>query len=237
MKLNIYVFEDQPIHARNLEQEINLWCASHSCTANISMHTGGADICKEMVLRADIFFFDIGLANSSGMHAAHFVRQHNTKVPIVFITNFQDYVFDGYCVQAFRYLLKPISQKDCASCMKQARLYASSKQAKGLVISQRGSHLLIPIEEILLIEAKGHYCLITTNQQTITYLKNFSAIQNELPQAHFIKTHRSFLVNLPRICGIQGNLVILDNGLTVPVSRSCRNQVTRALTARIGVPP
>ena len=58
----------------------------------------------------DLIFLDIDLGGMDGMALARKIRETDSEVPILFLTNHKEYVFEGYEVQAFRYLLKPVSE-------------------------------------------------------------------------------------------------------------------------------
>ena len=60
-------------------------------------------------LSAELLFLDIQIPGElSGMALAKKIRQHDQTVSIVFVTNYADYVYEGYVVNALRYLKKPI---------------------------------------------------------------------------------------------------------------------------------
>ena len=54
----------------------------------------------------DIFILDIEMPGISGMNLAHIIREKRKEAIIIFLTNYDSYVFDGYEVGAFRYLSK-----------------------------------------------------------------------------------------------------------------------------------
>ena len=58
----------------------------------------------------DLIFLDIDLGGMDGMALARKIRETDSEVPILFLTNHREYVFEGYEVQAFRYLLKPVTE-------------------------------------------------------------------------------------------------------------------------------
>lgn len=59
-------------------------------------------------LATDVYFLDISLKEENGVDIAKKLRAHNYKGHIIFLTGFQEYVFEGYSVRALDYLLKPI---------------------------------------------------------------------------------------------------------------------------------
>lgn len=234
MELNVRIFEDQPAAVQQLTQAVQDWCTAHHCTVCIASYPREVSIDDNTASQTDIFFFDIELADGSGLHAAQAIRSHHPHVPIVFLTNHQKYVFDGYTVQAFRYLMKPITPKDCASCMEQAYAFSQSKQQQMLRIIQKGRWWFLPIEQVLYIEATGHVCRIQTQQEQIDCRKSFCELRQELPPHTFIQTHRSYLVNYRHIHTLSDKSLCLDDGEQIPVSRSYRPAVIQFLATHLG---
>ena len=64
----------------------------------------------------DLVFLDIEMDGTSGMDTARTIRARDSRLLIVFVTGYPDYVFDGYTVRALDYLLKPI-QIDKLACV------------------------------------------------------------------------------------------------------------------------
>lgn len=237
MNLYICIFEDQPESLHHLKQTIRDWCVRHAYTAHFSTYADEASVDESLVIQTDIFFFDIELDGGSGLHAAQKVRMLSQTVPIVFLTNHQKYVFDGYVVQAFRYLMKPITPRDCASCLEEAAAFSRSKWKQNLVVLQKGRSWLLPIPQVLYIEAAGHACRIRTERESITCRKGFHELRQELPPHSFIQTHRSYLVNYRHIHTLAERSLGLDNGEQVPLSRSYRAGVIQFLADYLGGKP
>ena len=55
----------------------------------------------------DLCFLDIYMKKMNGMDAARQIRELDPELAIVFLTSSADYVYEGYEVQALRYLTKP----------------------------------------------------------------------------------------------------------------------------------
>lgn len=57
----------------------------------------------------DLVFLDYDLPDINGLDVAKRMRQNGSKIVIVFLTAYDEYVFDSFAVEAFRYLVKPVS--------------------------------------------------------------------------------------------------------------------------------
>lgn len=189
----------------------------------------------------DALILDIDMRGMDGMALARRIREKEETLPILFLTNRREYVFDGYEVKALRYLMKPVDAEKIGALLDE--IYAGCKKEKRyLVETIGGESVKIDVDSILSIEAKGHYILVHTKTGDYEYKKSLSEIVQELaaltkenpdaPQgetaAGFISTHRSFLVNLAEVERILKMECILSDGTHVPVSRSAYKAVNEA---------
>jgi DNA-binding LytR/AlgR family response regulator len=86
----------------------------------------------------------------------------------------------------------------------------------------------IDIPSIYLIEAKGDYILIKTEDKNYTVHSTLKKIENKLPDNLFLKVHRSFVINTKKIIDIEDNSVLIKKDV-IPVSRSNRPELMRRL--------
>lgn len=180
----------------------------------------------------DLLMLDIDMEGMSGMELARCIRKTDEAIPIIFLTNRKEYVFEGYEVRALRYLLKPIDKEKLFPILNE--LCAAAKQEKNyLIISVAGEHIKLEQKEILYVEANGHYLTIHTLQEAYEIKKPLSELMEEISHTtdgreHFISSHRSFWVNLAHIERVMRTECLLSDGSKIPVSRSCYKAVNEA---------
>ncbi|MCI8326295.1 MAG: response regulator, partial [Lachnospiraceae bacterium] len=85
----------------------------------------------------DIIFLDIRMPEISGMDLAKLLREKMSGNLLIFVTSFQEYVFEAYEVEAFRYLVKPIAQKKLDQVLEQAIEKLNSEKEDFLVVSSQ----------------------------------------------------------------------------------------------------
>ena len=69
----------------------------------------GLDFVESFQSNYDVIFFDIELPIMNGMEASKKIRNIDHNVEIIFVTRLNNYAIDGYLVNAFDYVLKPIN--------------------------------------------------------------------------------------------------------------------------------
>ena len=165
----------------------------------------------------DLIFLDIDLGGMDGMALARKIRETDSEVPILFLTNHKEYVFEGYEVQAVRYLMKPLQQEKLSELLELAAK-ASQNNRKYLILEVSGEKEKIYLEDVLAIESQGHYLNFHTMRGNLEQKGTLATVGEKLDDS-FVQSHRSFFVNLSHVVRITKTECSLDNGETIPVSR------------------
>lgn len=136
---------------------------------------------------------------------------------IAFLTAVGDHVFEGYEVQAVRYLMKPLQQEKLSELLELAAK-ASQNNRKYLILEVSGEKEKIYLEDVLAIESQGHYLNFHTMRGNLEQKGTLATVGEKLDDS-FVQSHRSFFVNLSHVVRITKTECSLDNGETIPVSR------------------
>lgn len=230
MVLHIALVEDEPITMEQTQKTIKRTAEELQMLTVFRTFADGSEMEEDDILWADLFFLDIETKEENGIDTARRIRKVTGRTPIVFTTNHESYSVEGYTVQAYRYLLKPIGKEDCMPCLEHAAGLAETKSQEIVILAQKGKKILIHYCDVIFIEAAEHYCHIYTKNGMIKYRKKFAEFVNEVPKDQFIQCHRSYLVNRNSICSCEVQGLCMNNGKKVPVSRSFADNVKTALT-------
>ncbi len=83
-------------------------------------------------------------------------------------------------------------------------------------------------DDILFAEALQNYVAIhTADKKYITYL-TFKSIEDNLPTGRFLKVHKSYIIQLSKVDGIEGNVIIIGP-FSIPVSRANREEIVNKI--------
>ncbi len=222
MIINICILEDNQTHYENLKDLLYQYATTNGHTINLNWLKNSTELQNyHDIQQCHILFSDIELNNNSayssfnGMEACTHLRRMGYKGEIIFLTAFKEYVFDGYNVQALRYLLKPVSYSDINVCM---NIFVEKHFSNFLVVNKEYDIVPIPFKDIISVCKFGHDCSIQTLDNIYTKRIALSKLEKQLPP-YFIRCHKSCIVNLYHIKSLSYTKIKLTNKTYQAVGR------------------
>ena len=140
---------------------------------------------------------------------------------IIFVTGYENYVYDAFDVDAFQYLLKPVDPQKFAEVFRRAaeRITAGGQQQqKKLVIQYAGTNRVLPLSDIYYMESQGHKIVLHLKDTTLEYYARLGELEQAL-QGQFCRIHKGFLVNLAYVEEYNRAAVTLANGDKLNLSK------------------
>lgn len=187
----------------------------------------------------DLIFLDIHMPDFTGFD---FIETLKSPPKIILTTsdsNFAIQAFEYDCI--VDYLVKPILSERFQKAIQKAEITATiakslspssenieSTSVNDLYVNIDRRLIKIDIPSIYLIEAKGDYIQVKTENQNYTVHSTLKKIEDKLPKDLFLKIHRSFIINVDKIIDIEDNSVLIKKDV-VPVSRSNRPELMKRL--------
>ena len=165
----------------------------------------------------------------NGMALAHRLRERHpaarpAKVPvIIFVTGYEQYVFDAFDVGAFHYLLKPVDEEKFAAVFARAaeELLLAEKNAprpRALTLRIANTSRTVPFDAIRYIESSGHKAVLHLGDGALTCYAKLGDLEQEL-QDQFFRIHKGYLVNFAYVTGYSRSEVTLSDGQTLLLSK------------------
>jgi len=180
----------------------------------------------------NLLFLDIKMPGESGFDLIEFVEE---DTHIIFVTAFDEYAIKAFEVNALDYLLKPVSKERLALSIERLQQAAESKTAElkklgiddQIFIKFNNKYTFLKINTIITISSKGDYSELAINKgKKVLVLKSMKEWENRLPENHFIRIHRSTIINTDMVKRIEpwynnSHLVYLE-GIEKPAVMSRR---------------
>lgn len=186
----------------------------------------------------ELIFLDIQMPKINGFEMLELIEQPPN---VIFTTAFDEYAIKAFEAHAIDYLLKPFNQerfdKAVAKWQEQQHSNAPGKtedlletasqspaQSHRVVVKNGSKIKIIPVHDIFFLEAADDYVKIHTKEGYFLKNKTMSHFEQVLDGQQFVRSHRSYIVNVQQITRIDpyekdNHVAILRSGLKVPVSR------------------
>lgn len=182
----------------------------------------------------DLIITDIQMPDLLG---TDLVKSLTTKPLIIFTTAYQNYAVEGFELEAVDYLLKPFSIDRFLKAINKAKTLFDLRNAgpttaefKNNYLTVKADHKLYKIlfADIKYIEGMREYVSFHVSTGRITALMSLKSLEEQLPEAKFIRCHKSFIVNKDLVTALEtGNLVVGDK--TIPIGQSYKERVIEAI--------
>lgn len=217
--MKIAICDDEPIFQALIKTEIEKYY--NSLDVLIGTFSDGEALVSDMKRNTyDMIFLDVEMAGMDGFETARTIRGMQPDVTIIYLTSHTELAMEGYEVQAFRFLSKPLDRRKMHAALDAYERLV--QQQKKIMIVEDGIQKYISCQRIRYIKSENVYLQIVTQDGEHWVRKKMKELLNELPQNMFVAVHRSYIVNMCYIKSFSGNVLLLDDETKIPVSKGNR---------------
>jgi two-component system LytT family response regulator len=185
-------------------------------------------------LRPDLLFLDVQMPECDGFDVLELLGKDQPSV-IVFVTAYDQYALRAFEAGALDYLLKPFDNARFELALSRAKQRIGMggerpRKLERLAVKIGGQVSFVKVSEIDWIEAADYYACLHVGSKSHLLRRSLAELEQDLDQSEFCRVHRSGIVNLKRVRGLETNEdgeydVLLDNGARVRLSRRYRKQL------------
>lgn len=230
--LRILIVDDEPL-ARGLIRE---YLAQHPDLNIVGESEHGLQAVQDITeLAPDLIFLDIQMPKLSGLEVLELTGRRSG---VIFTTADDQHALKAFDLHAVDYLLKPFSQQRFDDALARARravaqvqpevqnLLADANQRPArILIRDRNQVHVIAVEKVEYVQAQDDYISIHSAGRDYLKTQSLAELATQLDPAQFVRVHRSYLLNLQFLQGLEratkDNFVaVLRDGQRIPISRS-----------------
>lgn len=233
MYLETAIVEDNHEAAEVLEQMLGRYAAEKKLEIRIRKYESACAFLQNYCKETDLVFMDISMPCMDGMEAAQKLRELDTSVVLVFITNMAQYATKGYEVDAQNFLIKPLRYSDLRFSMDKAVVnIRRHKRGEGKLslITDHGA-IVLRASEILYVEILKHRLYYYTERGCFDIYGSLRETEEALAPFGFLRCNACYLVNLHYVRWVRRYELVLWNGTEEIVLAISRNKYKNVLEA------
>ena len=232
MKIKCIIIDDEPLAIKVVENHLKEF-QNFDIIATFNSPIEALSLLEEG--EVDVLFLDINMPKMSGLD---FAKLLNSKTNIVITTAYREFALESYDLNVLDYLVKPIpfsrflqtiNKINQKVFLKETKQKGDSTKTESFIFLKVDKKLVkIKFEDILYIESLKDYIKVFTVTGNFLVHKSLTSITEELPEANFIRIHRSYTIAIDKVKSIEGNLVELGN-TRIPIGRKYVNHAKRII--------
>ena len=191
--------------------------------------------------KPDLVFLDVQMPECGGFDVLEMLG-NELPPALIFVTAHEEYALRAFEAGALDYLLKPFDDARFVRALARAKdkiahyVPQTSRLPERLVVKEQGQVLFLDVAEIDWVEAAGYYACLHVGRATHIIRRALAELEKDLGEERFVRIHRSVIVNLVQIRGLEVQTdgdyeVVLRTGARLPLSRRFK----RGLQDRLGV--
>lgn len=228
MNLSCLIVEDLPVAAEYLKR-----CCEKTGQLEVKAQCGTVDEAINFLREhaVDLIFLDVEIPGGLGFQ----VLDHLSYSPQVILTTSKiEYAYNGFEYSVTDFLKKPFTFQRFQEAMRKVDLAASSKKPAQLpkegedhiFIKSDGRLVRLRNDDILYIESMGDYVKFVSLEKKYVALNTIKNLETKVNARHFLKVHRSYIVNIDKVDNIRENTLFIK-GAEIPVSKACKAEVIK----------
>ena len=231
--INIGICEDELHYRVTIKDMLGDILSTYSINYKIYEFSSGEELLSNYPKDLDILIMDIQMKIINGMDTARKIREFDQNLEIIFMTSFSEFMQEGYEVKAYRYILKPISERKISRNILPCINEIMKKKNNYLTINVKNYVDRIKIDSIVYIETDRPNILIYTNDNKYTTKMSISKIDKILREHGFFRCHNSYIVNLKLVESMNSNTLKIGEKY-IPISKYRVKELKLALTNILG---
>ena len=228
--LSLAIVDDDSEFLDAMRLQVSGYCAERGLEHSVAAFPDAESFLDAFTARSfHIVLLDIMLPRENGITLAKRVHHASADTVIVFLTSSPDFAMEGYGVNAIRYVLKPVTA-DVVHELMDTCLERLNRSEKRILLKTGRATRHVALSSILYLESNDKQVHVYRDGETLCCQAKLSDLLERFPDA-FVQVHKSYAVNLARAGGFKSDVILMDNGKGVPVSRRFRESATSAYFA------
>jgi len=249
MKMRVVIVDDEPWARKRIATLLK----AEADVEMVGECSGGAEAVRTITERVpDLVFLDVQMPEVDGFEVVEAIGPDQMPF-VIFATAYDKYAINAFDAQALDYLLKPFDEERFRKALSRARREFMEKTLaertlrgllesvenrqrflQRLAIRSGGSILFLKAANIDWVESSGNYVTLHAGKDSHMLRSTMNALEPKLDPDHFVRIHRSTIVNLDRVREMQPwfrgeQVLVLKDGTRLNVGRAFRGKLLQQI--------
>lgn len=217
--LRVAIIEDNDRDAAYLLAHLKRYGRENAVELETKRYDNGILFLEQYAGDFDLVFMDIDMPAMNGMDTARALRERDAHVLLIFVTALARFALNGYEVDAFDFIVKPLQYNFFSAKMNRAMKKLTSAQRTRLLIKSGEKTVSVFADEIVYVDIFNHVLSFHTKEETVSTRGTMKDVMESLDGSTFAMCNKSCVVNLNHVQSIEGDDVVLDGGERLSISR------------------
>ena len=213
--IKVAIVEDD----KNAQAVITDYLNKYPCSFSTKVFSSAVEFLAGFAPVYDIVFKDIDMPYLDGMSAARKLREYDSEVCLIFVTNMAKLAVKGYEVSAFEFIVTPVDYPVFKLKLDRAMKHLSTKVSRSIMVSSGETRFKIRVADIKYVEIIRHKIIYHTVGQDIVSYGTLKNVEEALMDPLFVRCNSCYLVNLRFVSAINGDSVIVGSDSLLMSSR------------------
>lgn len=228
--IKIAICDDDKNQTTQLETILDSYTKKIGIRVEIDIFFDGKELIHYMEsqeLNYDMIFLDIEMQQVDGMKTAHWIRERDQMVILMFVTSHTNYAIEAYEVRPFQFIVKPVDEVLVTKYFQQAYDFLLDGDFYFEYKSNK-NYLRILMKDIMYFESEKRLIHIHMSDGSVRqYYDKMDAVQNKMKngKTDFWRIHKSILVNARYVVRKAYNHVELADGTILQISEERRKEL------------
>lgn len=216
--MRLVICDDNPDCVRDVQEHIKFFCMDTGNKFEEHTFSCAEDLIKSLLI-FDIAILDVEMDGMNGLKLGEHLRKENPHIILIYLTAHKKYLDDALNLNAVRFFEKPIDSSRFYRGLHDALERIDNSVIKFSLRNGKSTDI-INAKDIMYVEIDHRHSKIVTCKTDYHSFEHISFWRENLKGSCFAIPHRSYIVNMNFISTYQRKLILLNDSIEIPVSKS-----------------
>lgn len=214
--INVVIVEDESSAMEVLQTFLDRYTKEKQTEFNVVWFDNPVNFLANYKPNFDLILLDIELPEFNGMETARKIRDIDSSVALIFVTNMAQYAVSGYEVDADDFIVKPVSYHDFVLKLERVLKKINNKDDAKIAVAGDGEIRYLVLRDIRYVEVIKHKLIYHTIEKDFEVRGSLNKIESLCAENDFLQCNKYCIVNPRFVAGVHGHTLTMTYGRNFP---------------------